>query len=343
MFIFKRNGFYQIQFVDDETGKIRRVSTRSKIKSEALKFLSDFRKVQSSLESKTVIEIKLGQFEEEYIRFISLAKSNSYIKSVKLSFRMLMRFCGDIDLATIDNRVADQFVIEMFARRRFAAALYYRTLKAAFTKASEWNYLISNPFSKIKLPKIPKVIPAFLSMKEILLIIENTSKDSMKSIFLFAAHTGLRLSEILNLHWQDVDLHNNRVKISNTETFNTKGKKDRYIPINNTVKELLESNNEKKMDCARYVFCNKNNCRYNADYVSKQFKKAVRLACLDDKIHFHSLRHGFASNLVQRSVPLFSISLLLGHSNLSTTQIYSHLRQEDLLKAVQLLDAKNEE
>ena len=86
-----------------------------------------------------------------------------------------------------------------------------------------------------------------------------------------------------------------------------------------------------------FVFADSRGNRLNEDYVSKKFKEYVRVVKLDDKIHFHTLRHSFASLLVQRGVSLYVVKELLGHEALSTTQIYSHLQQQNLRDAVNLL------
>ncbi len=74
------------------------------------------------------------------------------------------------------------------------------------------------------------------------------------------------------------------------------------------------------------------------DFISARFKKVVRECKLDDRYHFHSLRHTFASWLVQMGVPIYEVSKLLGHADIKTTQIYSHLRSNDLRDAVDSLD-----
>jgi site-specific recombinase XerD len=80
----------------------------------------------------------------------------------------------------------------------------------------------------------------------------------------------------------------------------------------------------------------RNNILYQ-ESISKQFKKIVRKSNLNDKIHFHTLRHSFASLLAQKGVSLYIIKELLGHEDLATTQIYSHLQQQNLRDAVNLL------
>ena len=135
MFLFKRNGYYQVQFTDERTGKICRTSTHSKSKADALKFLSEFKKRNLAKTRIRINSISLSKFQDEHIKHVSFSKTKSYITSVKLSFRMLIKYTGDIKLLQINARVIDQFISETFSRSKYAAALYYRTLKAAFSKA----------------------------------------------------------------------------------------------------------------------------------------------------------------------------------------------------------------
>ncbi|MBE0551903.1 MAG: tyrosine-type recombinase/integrase [Ignavibacterium sp.] len=86
-----------------------------------------------------------------------------------------------------------------------------------------------------------------------------------------------------------------------------------------------------------FIFNRKTDIKFNEDYVSKQFKKALRAAELNDDIHFHNLRHSFASNLVQRGVNLYVVKELLGHEDIKTTQIYSHIQNQNLYDAVCLI------
>lgn len=86
-----------------------------------------------------------------------------------------------------------------------------------------------------------------------------------------------------------------------------------------------------------YIFYRVIGIKLNEDYVSKQFKKAVRDSGLNDNIHFHTLRHSFASRLIQKGASVFVVKELLGHEDIKTTQIYSHLQTQNLEEAVNLL------
>ncbi len=145
----------------------------------------------------------------------------------------------------------------------------------------------------------------------------------------------MRLGEITNLKWDSVDLKSQIILVTNSNLFNTKSKKDRVIPIHRKIHSILIKKVSNNID--DYVFSKMKDIKFNNDFVSKSFKKAVRKATLDDRIHFHTLRHSFASNLVQKGVSIYVVKELLGHEDISTTQIYSHLQTDNLLKAIDLL------
>jgi integrase len=338
MFLSKTNKspYYQITYTVE--GKRTTVSTKTKDINEAKKFLASFsipyRKNNVVFELNN--SLMLSKFRDEYINYLSQSKSNAYIeRSIKPAFKFLIGFSGDILLADLTVRLLDNFINSRFKISQSSAALYYRTIKAALTKAVTWDYLTSNPLKRIKAPKVVKSIPVFISEAELIEILNHTPSQLMKNIFTFAFYTGMRLGEILNMHWDWIDKNQNLIIVKNSESFTTKSKKERIIPIHQNVKKILD---QQVINTARnYVFNNSAVNTINAEYVSKQFKKALRSAKLNDDIHFHSLRHSFASNLVQRGVNLYVVKELLGHEDIKTTQVYSHLTQSSLSNAVCLL------
>ena len=149
----------------------------------------------------------------------------------------------------------------------------------------------------------------------------------------------MRLAEILNMKWNWIDFQNNIITVKCDDSFTTKNRKERIIPINNTLRSILLNHQPKiiKITKDEFVFISSKGIKFNEDFISKQFKKSVRKAELNDKIHFHSLRHSFCSNLVQKGVSLYVVKDLAGHQNFSVTQQYSHLQPENLSQAVNLL------
>lgn len=333
MFLFKRGNIYQVEYYDDKLEKIKRKSTGKKTKSEAIIFISEFR---NEIKERIKIEdIFLSDFITEYERFSKQTKSDQYFSSIKLSLLKLTEFINDSPLNEIRSKDVEKFILFTYQKSTSTAHLYNRTLKAAFNKAVSWGYLLENPFSKIKLPKQENKIPVFITKCELNKIIQNTSNPVLQKMFVIAFYTGMRLNELTNLKWQSVDFETKKIKVQITKTFTTKNKKERIIPISDLIfEDLLVSKINSNSD---YVFSNPKGYKYNNDFVTHRFKYSVRTAELSESIHFHTLRHSFASNLVQKGVSLYIVKELLGHQNISTTQIYSHLNNSSLVSAIGLL------
>ena len=335
----KKSPFYQLIYEVD--GFRTTISTRTKDKSKAEIFMTNFK--PEELKPKEIIpkiySIKLNKFKKEYLEYISSTKSKSYIRSVNLSFNQFQSYSKDIPLIRINNKLIDKFILKVFSRSKYAASLYYKTLKAAFTKAVDWNYLEFNPFKKVKLPKIATRKPLFMSDEEFQQLINNTHRQFLKNIFYTAYYTGMRLGEILNMKWNWINFKDNIITVKCTEEFLTKSKRERIIPINKVLRFILLNQLPRVIDINQndFVFTKVKGVKLNENFVSKQFKKSVRAADLNDDIHFHCCRHSFASHLVQKSVSLYVVKELLGHEDLKTTQIYSHLQPENLMQAVNLL------
>ncbi len=338
MYVVKipRSKFYQLVYFVD--GKRTTVSTKTSNLTEAYKFLGRFKiNPKEPLKEEPVL-ISLSAFKNEYLEFVKPTKSKKYVCTIDLSFRMLMNFTGDIQLNKLDLRTLDKFITATFSRTPRGASLYYRTLKAALSKAVLWNYLPENPLKKIKSPKVARTFPIFITEEELQLILSNTQEEVLRNLFLTAFYTGMRLSELVNIKWSWIDLKQNQITVKCSEEFTTKSKKERIIPINQNLRTILTNCFPKVISITDdYVFSRIIGIKLNDDFITKKFKQAVRNSKLNDKIHFHTLRHSFASLLVQRGVSLYVVKELLGHEALITTQIYSHLQQQNLRDAVNLL------
>ena len=128
--------------------------------------------------------------------------SQSYcLRSIEPAFKFFIEEVGNIPLIQITIRHIDKFITTTFSRSNSAASLYYRTLKAAFSKAESWGYIPSNPFKKVKAPKVPKSHPQFITQDEFQKILSVTERNDLKEIFTIAFYTGMRLGEILNMKW----------------------------------------------------------------------------------------------------------------------------------------------
>jgi len=325
-----KNGNYYIYF-KKEDGKKTRISTKTKYKREALKFLVQFEKeLENRRPSNT---ITLGELRKKYLMAIDTTHSKGSYRHAKMCLKNLIEFVGeDVNLDEITKEQVEKFIFGIYKRSKHSSSLHLRHLKAIFNKAIDWGYLDKNPFRGIKL-RIPEQSPSFLSKEELQLIVEKENNPMLVSLYRFAFYTGLRLSEITNVEHNDCDLNRKIINVKNKDGFTTKSKKERIVVMNKVVYDML-INMEKNLS---YVF-NKEGEKFNPTYVSKSFKKCVRLTQLNNSIHFHTLRHSFASCLIQKGATLYVVKQLLGHSNFSTTQKYAHLRDEDLHNAIKVLD-----
>ncbi|MBK7377766.1 MAG: tyrosine-type recombinase/integrase [Ignavibacteriales bacterium] len=337
----KKSPFYQIIY--EVEGKRTTVSTKTTDLNEARKFLASF---SIPVKINNVVyeannSILLEDFKNEYVGFTKLSKSKYYItRSIEPAFKFFIQHCGNILLSEVTTRHIDNFIMSTYKRTQSGSALYYRTLKAAFSKAVVWNLLQENPFKKIKAPKVNKSVPQFITEEQLNLILDKTDRQFLKDIFTTAFFTGMRLGELLNMRSSWIDFTQNIIITKNSNSFTTKSKKERIIPIHPKVLSiLLKLNKTQPLDPSEdyFIFSHNQNIKFNEDFISKQFKKAVRAAKLNDQIHLHTLRHSFASNLVQKGASLYVVKELLGHEDIKTTQIYSHLLKKDLMQAVSSL------
>ncbi|MFA7421658.1 MAG: tyrosine-type recombinase/integrase [Melioribacteraceae bacterium] len=331
----KKSSFYQLTY--EVNGKRTTISTKTNNLQEAYRFLEAFQLTKKQPKEETKLFL-LSEFKNVYIEFVRLTKSKKYLVSIESSFKQFVSSCGDIPLKDISIRVVDIFINSTFHRTQRGAHHYYRTLKAAFNKAVEWEHISTNPFIKIKFPKLPKAFPVFISEDELHIILANTPHQHLKDIFTVGFYTGLRLGELINMRWNWVNFFQNHITVKCTDQFLTKNKKERIVPMNEKVSSILlrrfNSYSHQQNEIAFYK--TKYKILYQ-EYISKLFKRIVRKSNLNEKIHFHTLRHSFASLLAQKGVSLYIIKELLGHEDLATTQIYSHLQQQNLKDAVNLL------
>jgi len=305
-------------------------------------------------ESSTNEAVTLRVFINEYSDLIKNSRSTAYYNSVISSLKHLTDYFGAQKiLQTINMRDVESFVSYLQQKIKKGYRVYYRTLKAAFNKAIDWNYIKVNYFVKVKLPKKQKTQPAYINRDQLDEIVKGIENELVKDIVVFAFYTGMRLNEIMNLRWRNVNISSMVITVGD-ESFTTKGKNQRFIPISSEVLEVLKKREKRNLICPtniipinsinmndEFVFVKENSNRITGDYVSKSFKRGCKASGAHNSIHFHSLRHSFASNLVQKGVPLYAVKELLGHSSISTTEIYSHLNMESLKDAIKKLDTNN--
>jgi len=305
---------------------------------EIIKLQALLKQVQANKENRLSTSNTLYNFYLEYCSYIESTFSRKYLISVKQSFKHLIKCIGEEKkLEEITARDAETFKMNLLKTAPKGTAIYLRTLKASFNKAMEWDYISYNPFSKIISKKNQQIKPIFITRKELQTILDHTKNGRMKQIFIFAFNSGCRLREIVNMKWSNIDLVNEIIIVGDT-FFTTKNKKQRVVPFSPELQLLLPELKRKSRKAYKYLFHKDSDFPFCGEYVSKHFKNSLRKAGLSEDIHFHTLRHSFGSNLANKGVPIVAIKEMMGHSNISTTEIYSHTNLENLQREIAKLN-----
>ncbi|PKL82812.1 MAG: hypothetical protein CVV24_08135 [Ignavibacteriae bacterium HGW-Ignavibacteriae-3] len=334
-----KTGIYYLYYRKADKKKTR-ISTHTKLKVEAMKFLLQFdANLKNAPQKKN--PITLNEFKEQYLQSISMTHTSSSYRHSKQSFKELFDFLDNksIYLNEISQKQLEKFLFTKYQTAKYSAQQKYSHLKSAFNRAVEWNLISSSPFNNIRMPKIPETQPAYIDKTQFELILEEEPNELLRDIYSIAFYTGLRRGEICNLTWECINFEHNFIKVTNTNLFTTKTKKERVVPMSGVVRTIFEKMKLKAGDnCSDYIFSFKGHTPIEGYQVCTCFRDAVRKAKLSDKLHFHSLRHSFASLLVSSKVSIYSVQKLLGHSNVTTTSKYSHLSNQNLVDAIKVLD-----
>lgn len=177
----------------------------------------------------------------------------------------------------------------------------------------------------IKLPKKAKKIPTVLTLQEIKDLLSNINNKRNKLIIEFIFSTGVRISECMQMKINDLDFNECTGKV-----ISGKGNKDRIIILSKNWIEDYKLYLEKRKITSEYLFCNSEGKPLSVDTVQKFLKISAKKANISKKVSPHTLRHSFATTLLENDVNIRYIQQLLGHSNLNTTQIYTKVNTNKL-------------
>jgi len=276
----------------------------------------------------------LSHAQEQYIEYVRTNFSPTTVEVYHTVFKNFNSFIGTRPLEDISTRDIDLYKthrINLVSANTVNHEL--RGLRAFFNRLVVWKMLNGNPCQGVKSIRIAEVIRPYLSKEELQKLLDHTAGTQMHDIILLAAMTGLRRGELINLTWQDIDLAKGTILVRSSLSYQTKGGKIRLVPMNSTVRTMLESMEKRE----GYLFPGDRGGKYNGDHLGRRFKSTIRRCGLNPKLHFHSLRHTFASLLVKEGVSLYHVQRLLGHSSPRVTEIYSHLGSTELYGSVEIL------
>jgi site-specific recombinase XerD len=212
----------------------------------------------------------------------------------------------------------------------FTVHLYCASLKFLFSMNDKYELVQAIP--KIKLPQR---LPTVLNVEEVQLILNSFSSLRMKLLFTLIYSAGLRISEAVRLRKEDFDFVRDVIHIKSS-----KGNKDRITILSCKAKQLL-FRYLKKNSIESLLFHTRKDKNKNIPirYIQFLFSKAVKKTSLLKKVHVHTLRHSFATHLLEKNVNIFYIMKLLGHSSINSTIIYLHMQNLKSLSISSPLDS----
>ena len=236
------------------------------------------------------------------------------------------------DYKEISELVVNEYVAYLFNNALKSSTVNRKisSLKSFYLFLIKKKIISSSPLSEIITPKKEHHLPSSMSEDEverllrspnIELDIENRDKAMIEMLYA----TGMRISELINLKITDIDLERSVLKVLG------KGSKERLIPFGEKALDSLNSYLEKrKKSLAKEVFISNRGKKMTRTAFWQRIKIYLSREGLKDSISPHTLRHAFATHLLNRGADLRSVQLLLGHSDLSTTQIYTHIAKQRL-------------
>ena len=257
---------------------------------------------------------------------IKIAKLSPYTLRNYVDFnKQLLSHSGkepaDIQPQDIKNFLADK----MNDRATASTIVFLASVKFAYS-----SLLSKDPTSGIKRPKSEKKIPSVLTKEEVIRLIDSASTNKSSLIIQLLYSSGLRVSEIVNLKPNDLNLNDNTGWVRAG-----KGKKDRMLFLSKKLSKKLEKYISKHPEF-QYVFSEKT--PLTTRNIQKIVQKAAAKAGINKQVHPHTLRHSFATHLLDAGVDLRKIQEILGHSSISTTQLYTHISNEQLKSIKNPLD-----
>ncbi|MBU1042944.1 MAG: site-specific tyrosine recombinase XerD [Candidatus Omnitrophica bacterium] len=289
--------------------------------------------------------MKLEKYIDEFLDYLSLERglSKNTISSYRRDLNKFAAFALVNDLANVMNPTRDDFLNYIYslkeadlksssiARNIVALKVFYRYLVSQ-------RYILTDPTELLESPKLWKYLPEVLSIAEVEQFLEVIRGPKVKHLrdkacFEILYATGMRVSEVVNLKLSDIDINLGILRCIG------KGQKERIVPMGSLARQALSQYLEQarpillKNNDSKNIFLSKNGSGISRQMIWKQIQQYALLANITKHISPHTLRHSFATHLLEKGADLRIVQELLGHSNISTTQLYTHLNK-DRLKSI---------
>lgn len=297
---------------------------------DTLKLIAQNQKLNLIYEEETIDDTKQARITpfdipnyrscpDEYLfKLKELRYSERTLKAYKALFEEFINFYHKFEIGRIDESMITAFLRYLVIERKVSTSyqnqainsikFYYERVLGGQRKV----YLVERPRSE-------KTLPVVLNEKEIGDLLNSTENIKHKAILMLAYSAGLRLSELINVKLTDIDSKRMQIRIEQS-----KGKKDRYSILSVKMLEILRAY-FKIYKPGVWLFEGANKGQYSTASIQSIIKDSVRKSGIKKKVSMHTLRHSFATHLLENGTDLRYIQSLLGHESSKTTEIYTHV------------------
>jgi len=276
---------------------------------------------------------------------VDLGRSDNTIKSYEFDLVDFFAFLNktQIDIKKVTKDDLQSYLINLYERGlgTTTVARHLSTIRTFYDYLLAMEIITINPCQLIDSPKLPKKLPDVLSIEEVTKLLDSFTLDSPNEIrnkamveLLYAS--GFRVSELLGLKISDLYLSMGFIKAMG------KGGKERIVPVGEVATEALEIylNTarpclEKKETKKNFLFLNRFGNPMTRQGFWKILKQQAQVAGINKELSPHKLRHSFATHLVENGADLRMVQEMLGHANIMTTQIYTHISKGHLHKIIE--------
>ena len=265
--------------------------------------------------------------------------SNNTVKAYEADISCFFQWLDNEDLKykNLQEDHINQYISFLFQRKMRSSSVNRKisSIKSFYIFLVKRNFVKNSPLNDLVTPKQEKYLPESMSEAEVDKLlnspdVSNKIENRDKAMIEMLYATGMRISELVNLKMTDVDMKRCVVKVFG------KGSKERLVPFGETALDSLRSYlNEREQSSSKEIFLSNRGKKMTRVAFWQRVKVYLIRENLKNSISPHTLRHAFATHLLNRGADLRSVQLLLGHSDLSTTQIYTHIakqRLSDVLK-----------
>ncbi|WP_347174242.1 tyrosine-type recombinase/integrase [Polaribacter uvawellassae] len=272
---------------------------------------------------------------EVYRHYLAFLKGKRFSKSTIASYSgFILEFLRFTDQKPVDelNENDVRSYIEWAVNTLNYAVSTHRQMVSGFKHFTYFYPACSIDIDKIYMPKKDRKLPIVLSIEEIILLLQATKNLKHRVVLAILYSSGLRISEVIDLKLSDFDFKRNQLHIQNS-----KGRKDRYATIAESIFPLIK-NYYKTYKPKVYFIENPKGGKYSPESIRAFLKKSLKLAGITKTVTPHTLRHSYATHMLEQGIGIRHIQELLGHSRPETTMIYTHVTRKDLEQIKSPLD-----